>query len=64
GTANPYSPQESSSNCATRVNPPHPYLIIIAIGLDINYQPGSPSVYLKGINLSAARSTPLGITPA
>ena len=23
-----------------------------------NYQPGSPSVYLKGINLSAARSTP------
>jgi hypothetical protein len=24
----------------------------------INYQPGSPSVYLEGINLSAARSTP------
>ena len=25
---------------------------------DINYQPGSPSVYLEGINQSAARSTP------
>jgi len=46
--------------CKTRVIP-----LGIVRGKEqaVNYQPGSPSVYLEGINQSAAPRTPLGITP-